>query len=125
LKYITAILMCNSEVIVVVAHKTHPSSTNSFLHPASYQDNVICTEKPANSLQWNELASSTGQTDQSEALFLAFTTVANPYIPLDSDEDSYFKKKPPGVNCLMVPGESHFKMDNAKEDTYTIKKTEA
>jgi hypothetical protein len=25
----------------------------------------------------------------------------------------------------MVPGESHFKMDNAKEDTYTIKKTEA
>jgi hypothetical protein len=118
LKYVTTILVRNSEVVAAVAHKAHSSSTGSFSHPASYQVDVMRTEKPANSLRQDGLASGTGQTDQGEALFSAFTAVANPYIPRDSDEDPYFKKKPPGVNCLMVPGESHFKMDDAKEDTY-------
>jgi hypothetical protein len=118
LKYVTTILVRNSEVVAAVAHKAHPSSTGSFSHPASYQVDVMRTEKPANSLRQDGLASGTCQTDQGEALFSAFNAVANPYIPRDSDEDPYFKKKPPGVNCLMVPGESHFKMDDAKEDTY-------
>jgi hypothetical protein len=119
LKYVTTILVHNSEVIAAVAHKTHPSSAGSFSYPVSYQVDVMRTEQLTNSLRKDGLASGMGQTDQGEALPSVFTAVDNPYTPPDSDEDPYFEMVPPGVNCLMVPGKSHFMMmHDAKEATY-------
>jgi len=79
LKYVTTILVRNTEIIAAVAHKTHPSSAVSFSHPVSYQVDVIRTEQLMNSLRKDGLASGTDQTDQGEALLSAFTAVANPY----------------------------------------------
>jgi hypothetical protein len=76
------------------------------------------TEQPANSLRQDGLASRTGQTVQGEDPPLALTAVANPYTLRDSDEDPYFETASPGVNCLIVPGKSHFIMHDAKETTF-------
>ena len=75
LKYITVILVRNSEVVAAVAHKTgrSSSSASSSSPPPTYQVNVICTEHPANCLKEDELVSRTGQTDHGKA----FTAVAN------------------------------------------------
>jgi hypothetical protein len=120
LKYITAILVRNSEIVAAVAHETGRSSTSasSFSQPASYQVNVVCTEQPVNSLKEDELASRTGQTDHGEALPPAFTAVANPYTPRGSDKDPYFETAPPGVNCLIVPGNSHLIVSDTVEATF-------
>jgi hypothetical protein len=59
------------------------------------------TEQLTNSLRKDGLASGMGQTDQGEALLSAFTAVANPYTPRDSNKDTYFETEPPGVDCLM------------------------
>ena len=111
LKYITTILVRNTEVIAAIAHRSS-SSAGPFPHPTSYQVNVMRTEQPANSLPKDVLASGTGQTDQGEALPSAFTAVANTFTERNSRKDPYFEKAPAGVNCLIVPGNSHLHEDD-------------
>jgi len=79
LKYVTTILMRDTEVIAAMAHPSS-SSAGSFLpQPVSYQVNIMRTEQPANSLRQDGLASGTGQNDQGEALPSAFNAVANTF----------------------------------------------
>ena len=106
LKYVTTILVRDTEVIAAMAHPSS-SSAGSFSQPASYQVNVMHTEQPANSLRQDRLSSGTGQTDQGEALPSAFTTVANTFTERNSRKDPYFEMAPSGVNCLIIPGKSH------------------
>jgi hypothetical protein len=114
LKCLTTILVCDTEIIAAVAHPSS-SSAGSFPPTASYQVNVMRTEQPANSLQQDGLASGTGQTDQGEALPLAFTAVANTFTKRNSHKDPYFKTAASGVNCLIVPGKSHLYQGNDDE----------
>jgi hypothetical protein len=116
LKYITVILVRNSEVVAAVAHETgcSSSSASSFSPPPTYQINVIRTEHPANCLKEDELVSRTDQTDHGKA----FTAVANPYTPRGSDTDPYFETEPPDVNCLIVPGNSHLMISDTVETTF-------
>ena len=110
LKYVTSILVRNSEIIAAMAHKPSPSpSSGPFSEPALYQVNIMRTEQPSSSLQQGELAFRTCQNDQGDALASAFTTVANPYTAQDSDKDPYFEKVLPSINCLVVTGESHWR----------------
>jgi hypothetical protein len=106
LKYVTTILVRNSEIIAAMAHKTgpSPSSTDSFPEPAPYQVNVMCT------VLAREPVSRTVQTDQGEALCPAITAVAN--LETVRGKDPYFKMASPSVNCLEVPGKSHLKRDS-------------
>ena len=73
------------------------------------------TEQPANSLPQDVLASGMGQTDQGEALPSAFTAVANTFTNRNSRKDPYFETAPAGVNCLIVPGNSHLYQGNDDE----------
>jgi hypothetical protein len=114
LKYVTTILVRNTEVIAAIAHRSS-SSAGSFPHPTSYQVNVMCTEQPVNSLPQDVLASGTDQIYQGEALPSAFTAVANPFTERNSRKDPYFETAPAGVNCLIIPGNSHLHKDNDDE----------
>lgn len=116
LKYITVILVRNSEVVAAVAHETGRSlsSASSFLPPPTYQVNVIRTEHPANCLTEDELVSRTDRTHHGKV----FTAVANPYTPRGSNTDSYFETEPPDVNCLIVPGNSHLMISDMVETTF-------
>jgi hypothetical protein len=105
LKYVTTILVRNTEVVAAMSHPAS-SSAGPSPQPVSYQVNVMRTEQPAKSLRQDGLASGTGQTDQGEALPSAFTAVANTFTEGNSRKDPYFKT-PSGVNCLIVPGTSH------------------
>jgi hypothetical protein len=113
LKYITVILVRNSEVVAAVAHETRRSSLSatSFSPPPTYQVNVIRTEHPVNCLEEDELVS---RTDHGNA----FTAVANPYTPRGSDKDPYFETEPPDVNCLIVPGISHLSTSDTGEASF-------
>jgi hypothetical protein len=53
------------------------------------------------------LASRKGQTNQGEALPLAFTAVANIFTKWNAHKDPCFEMASSGVNCLIVPGKSH------------------
>jgi hypothetical protein len=110
LKYVTTILVRNSEIIAAMAHKTSPSplSAGPFSEPAPYQVNVVRTVL-ANSPRQSEPASGTVQTDQGEDLPPAVTAVANP--ETIKGKDPHFKTASPGVNCLEVPGNSHLIRD--------------
>ena len=116
LKYITAILVRNSEVVAAIAHETGrtSSSASSFSPPPSYQVNVLRTEHHANCMKGDELVSRTGQADHCQA----FTAVANSYAPRGSQTDPYFETEPPDVNCLIVPGKSHLATPDTMEATF-------
>lgn len=118
LKYVTTILVRDADVIAAVAHLSS-SCAGSFSQPASYQINVMRTEQPAKSLRQDGLASGTGQTDQGEALPSTLTAVANTFTKRWSRKDPYFETMPPGVNCRIVPGNSHLYDD---DETLPLKK---
>jgi hypothetical protein len=114
LKYVTTILVRDTEVIATMAHPAS-SSAGPSPQPVSYQINVMRTEQPAKSLRQDGLASGTGPNDQGEALPSAFTAVPNTFTEGNPRKDPYFKT-PSGVNCLIVPGKSHlYQGDGDKE----------
>lgn len=80
------------------------------------------TEQPASFLRQGALASRVSQTDQGRAFSPAITVIANPHSVQDYRDDLhkdlYFEKAPPDVNCLEVPGHSHFLMHDAREPIF-------
>jgi hypothetical protein len=80
------------------------------------------TEQPAKSLRQDGLASGTGQTDQGEALPSAFTAVANTFTKRNSCKDPYFETAPSGVNCKIVPGNSHLYENDDYDEILPLEK---
>jgi hypothetical protein len=116
LKYVTAILVRDVEIIAAMAHKPKVSA-GSFSAAAPYRVNVMRTDSPASCPRQDKI-SGTIQNDQGVALPQTFTAVANPRTEGDSDEDPYFKTVPDDIDCLVVTGESHFLASNTQQNPF-------